>query len=74
MTESVVVEIFENQIHLSMKGWIEDRKTPYSLKRDNSPCKPLEEFSLPGSEWSWASNWRIDKKPGLTDDDGWEYA
>jgi hypothetical protein len=23
---------------------------------------------------SWASNWRIDKKPGTTDSDGWEYA
>ena len=22
----------------------------------------------------WTSNWRIDKKPGMTDSNGWEYA
>lgn len=26
------------------------------------------------TDQSWASNWRIDKKPGVTDSDGWEYA
>eukprot|EP00602_Paraphysomonas_sp_CaronLab_P000835 CAMPEP_0185029148 /NCGR_PEP_ID=MMETSP1103-20130426/15277_1 /TAXON_ID=36769 /ORGANISM="Paraphysomonas bandaiensis, Strain Caron Lab Isolate" /LENGTH=416 /DNA_ID=CAMNT_0027563787 /DNA_START=185 /DNA_END=1435 /DNA_ORIENTATION=- len=33
-----------------------------------------EELPLPSSEWSWESNWRITKKPGATDKDGWEYA
>jgi hypothetical protein len=74
MTESLVIEVYENQINLSIKGWIADRKMPYSLKTDNSPCKELDDFSLPSGEWSWESNWRINKKPGVTDEEGWEYA
>lgn len=73
MTESVCLEIYENQINTSVRGWVADKKTPFSLT-DGSPCKELDEITLPSGGWNWASNWRIDKKPGITDEDGWEYA
>ena len=72
MAESVVIEVYESQVNTSLKGWIPDRKHPWTLK-SLEDCNPLEDFTLPGGEWNWASNWRIDKKPGVTDEDGWEY-
>jgi len=72
MSESVVVEVYENQM-LAMKGWAIHPKHPWSLK-SLEKCAPPDEIALPGGDWSWASNWRIDKRPGLTDDEGWEYA
>eukprot|EP01036_Dinobryon_divergens_P024679 gene24679-33150_t len=64
MSESTVVEIYE------LQKW----KSPWVLKNNMEPCSPPDEFVIPSGDWSWASNWRIDKKPGTTDSDGWEYA
>lgn len=72
MSESVVVELYENELFTSGK-WISDPDVPWTTK-DNFPSRPHDELTLPGPEWSWASNWRIDKKPGYTDREGWEYA
>jgi hypothetical protein len=72
MSESVVVEIYENET-LSGGHWVEDSIKHWSSK-DNMPARAPEELVLPSSEWSWASNWRIDKIPGHTDVEGWEYA
>lgn len=58
---------------LAMKGWVVHPKHPWSLK-SLEKCPPPDEIVLPGGDWSWASNWRIDKRPGFTDDEGWEYA
>ena len=32
------------------------------------------DITLPNSEWIWASDWLVEKKAGMTDEDGWEYA
>lgn len=72
MSESVVVELFENQCK-TMRGWVDDTKKPWTLKT-LVQCPPPDEYPLPSGDWSWASNWRVDKRPGLTDDEGWEYA
>ena len=72
MSESRVVEIYENQLW-SNGQWIPDPNTPWTTK-DNMPSRPADELQLPGTEWTWESNWRISKKPGGTDKDGWEFA
>lgn len=72
MSESVSIEIYEIQSHHS-RGWVSDYDHPW-IYPNFEDCKPPDEIDLPGSEWCWVTNWRIDKKPGLTDEDGWEYA
>jgi hypothetical protein len=74
MAESCVIEIYEHEVFHRMKGWIESNQTPWTLKSTNDVCKPPDEITLPNAEWVWTSNWKIDKKPGQTDSDGWEYA
>jgi hypothetical protein len=71
MSESAVVEVYENERH-GMKGWQMDSNLPWTLKTMEKSSPP-DEFVI-GSEWGWTSNWRIDKKPGQTDGEGWEYA
>lgn len=73
MSESVVIEVYENQFNSSLHGWIAEKKSPWTLKSGET-CHALDDFTLPGGEWGWASNWRIDKKPGITDEEGWEYS
>lgn len=72
MSESVAVEIYEYQCK-TMHGWRAEESQPWTLKTLEM-CNSPEDFKLPGGEWSWASNWRIDKNPASTDEDGWEYA
>lgn len=55
-------------------SWVPNKKLPWTAADGQTPSCPPEEAELPGSEWTWASNWRIDKSPGSTDSDGWEYA
>ena len=73
MAESIILEIFELEAY-SSSTWGVDPKLPWTGADGHSPAPPPDEAGLPGPEWSWASNWRIDKKPGCTDADGWEYA
>ena len=73
MAESVIVEIYEVQLY-SSKSWGMDKKFPWTTADGHTPSLPPDETELPGPEWTWASNWRIDKKPGCTDAEGWEYA
>jgi hypothetical protein len=72
MAESRIVDIYEIET-LSSGKWVPDPIMPWASK-DNMPSRPADELQLPGTEWSWESNWRITKKPGGTDKDGWEYA
>ena len=72
MSESVVIEVYENHCK-GFQGWKIDTTNPWTLKTLER-CNPPDDFRLPSGEWTWASNWRIDKKPGVTDEDGWEYA
>ena len=48
----------------------------FNNKNNNSldGAKEPDAIELPNSEWCWASNWKIDKKIGHTDNEGWEYA
>lgn len=68
----VKVEICENE-SMIRGSWALDPVHPWTTK-DLEICSPPEEYALPSAEWSWASNWRIEKAPGCTDADGWEYA
>lgn len=67
------MELYEYQYKSPVHGWHPDPKFPWTLKTGEL-CNCPDDFKLPGGEWCWGSNWRIDKKPGLTDEDGWEYA
>eukprot|EP01038_Epipyxis_sp_PR26KG_P004724 gene4724-6629_t len=74
MSESCVIEVYENQIKSVLNGWVVNNDCPWSLKGTMEACKPPDEVTLPSNEWAWTSNWRIDKTAGITDDEGWEYA
>lgn len=79
MSESCVIEVYENEAFDRVKGgWIQHKEFPYVMKATLQPCKPLDEITLPDSEgddgWQWATNWKISKMPGVTDSEGWEYA
>ena len=74
MSESRVIEIFEVQSYSRSAKWQPHSDVPWATKEPPEPCLPLLEITLPNNEWSWASEWVIDKKPGATDEDGWEYA
>ena len=68
MSESVPIEIFEYQ-QINNGKWIELRDRPWRSLGTDDPCKPPDEITLPETgEWCWVSNWRIDKKPGKTDE------
>lgn len=68
------MEIYEIEVFSRKHGWRPYNAAPWIMKSSMQPCSPPEEVALPSSEWCWYSNWRIDKQPGLTDEDGWGYA
>eukprot|EP00599_Poterioochromonas_sp_BG-1_P002145 CAMPEP_0173142964 /NCGR_PEP_ID=MMETSP1105-20130129/6397_1 /TAXON_ID=2985 /ORGANISM="Ochromonas sp., Strain BG-1" /LENGTH=494 /DNA_ID=CAMNT_0014056447 /DNA_START=285 /DNA_END=1769 /DNA_ORIENTATION=- len=74
MSESCVVEVYENETFNRGKGWLPHTETPYVMKANFAACKPLDEIAVPSSEWQWSTNWKISKMPGVTDSEGWEYA
>ena len=74
MAESIVVEIYEHEVYES-KEWKEYLVKPWVMKScENEESPPPDEICLPGADWGWLSNWKIHKKAGETDGDGWEYA
>ncbi len=73
MAESVILEIYELEMYVS-STWVTDPNKAWTTVDFQTPSRPPDEVQLPGEEWTWASNWRIDKNPGCTDADGWEYA
>lgn len=74
MSESCAVEVYENETYSRKNGWGSYKKYPFVLKSTLTACKPLDEISVPSSDWQWSTNWKITKMPGVTDADGWEYA
>jgi hypothetical protein len=74
MAESCVIEVYENESYSRSKGWLPFSECPYTMKATMTPCKPIEEITVPSSEWAWSTNWKISKMPGVTDAEGWEYA
>ena len=68
--------MYEVQNNTLRRGWIANNKTPWVIQNNNSldGAKEPDAIELPNSEWCWASNWKIDKKIGHTDNEGWEYA
>lgn len=74
MAESCVIEIYENESFHRTLGWQPYPDCPYVMKATMAPCKPIEEITVPSSEWGWSTNWKIVKMPGATDHEGWEYA
>jgi hypothetical protein len=73
MAESVIVELYEHEI-MNGKIWISYVKKPWVNKAREEPSPPPDDIDTPGPEWSWECNWKIEKRPGFTDQDGWEYA
>jgi hypothetical protein len=74
MSETCVIEIYENQMFHRRHGWIAHVECPYAIKPSMIRCKPLDDISLPNVEWAWQTNWKTNKLAGVTDGDGWEYA
>ena len=74
MSESCAVEVYENEYFHRIHGWQPHLETPYVMKANLTPCKPLDEITVPSVEWTWSTNWKIIKMPGVTDSEGWEYA
>jgi hypothetical protein len=74
MSESVIIEVYENECFQRKKGWLAHPETPFVMKANFAPCKPIDEITVPGDEWQWSNNWKISKMPGVTDPEGWEYA
>lgn len=68
-----MVELWEFEELDRSKQWIPDSQHPWTATGFED-SKPPDELTLPGPEWCWSSNWKIDKKTGATDGDGWEYA
>lgn len=73
MAETAIVEIWEFEEFDRNKNWVSDSQHPWT-STNFEPCKPPDEYPLPGPEWCWSSNWKIEKKTGTTDENGWEYA
>ena len=68
MSESFVVEIYENQQQKrfsSDKTWIPSRKMPWLVAAAIDEfmlfqCIEPDEMVLPAANWCWMSNWRIE--------------
>ena len=73
MTETSIVELWEYEEYDRSKNWVPDSQHPWT-NTCFEDSKPPDEVTPPGPEWCWASNWKIEKKTGATDGDGWEYA
>lgn len=75
MSESCVIEVYENEILNRRRNvWLPYAECPFTMKATMTPCKPIEEITVPSSEWVWSTNWKITKMAGVTDAEGWEYA
>lgn len=73
MAETVVVEIFEYECK-SSSGWIPDPNLHWCLKstkEQEQQCQAPEEYVISDKNFAWTSNWRIDKKQYVTDNDGY---
>ena len=72
MSESQHVQVYE--VESIAKGiWNCDNIHPW-VNINMEDCTSRDEYRLPSSEWSWVSNWKIDKEAGRTDKDGYEFA
>ena len=71
--ESQVVELYEHEM-MEGKIWKSYEKNPWVNKKTLDQSPPPDEINPPGAEWNWESNWKIEKRAGFTDEDGWEYA
>lgn len=72
MSESQHVQVYEIE-SISKGVWNPDTAHPW-VNINMEDCTSRDEYRLPSSEWSWVSNWKIDKEAGRTDKDGWEFA
>lgn len=68
--------VFQNQRYIPVWGWGSpslptDRSEYTDEKGDDVPSinRPL-----PSTHWKWLSEWSVDVRPGITDNEGWEYA
>ena len=73
MAESKVVEIYEHEIKAS-KIWKSYDKVPWGRRTSGEQCPPPEDIEPEGPDWTWECNWKIEKRAGFTDEEGWEYA
>jgi hypothetical protein len=72
--DSYVITVFENETRKGKKEWIPYKK-PWISEVSGSECKPPDEYQVPGSEWRWDCNWKVEfRQGGACDADGWEYA
>jgi len=68
--------VFQNQRFMPVWGW----GSP-SLPTDRSEYTDEKGIAVPGidrplpsTHWKWLSEWCVDVQPGMTDNEGWEYA
>jgi len=73
MAESRAVEIFEHEQRQG-KIWVAYTKKPWVNKLNGEACAMPEDTDTQGPDWKWECNWKIEKRAGSTDEDGWEYA
>ena len=73
----LTIEIYECQEKSMLYGWIKHHKLPFTLRlssSSNNPCKPYEDYELPG-DYVWINNWKVIKSNDQrTDNEGWQYA
>jgi hypothetical protein len=74
MSESRAFEVYECQSYSRAAKWQPHGEIPWATKDPPAPCLPLHEITLPNDEWVWTSEWMVVKRPGATDEGGWEYA
>lgn len=74
MSESRAIEVYEVQSYTRSGGWQPHPDVPWGMKEPPEPCVARHEITLPNAEWIWASDWEFEKRAGVTDDEGWEYA
>lgn len=74
MSESRAFEVYECQAYSRASKWHAHSEFPWATKTPPAPCLPLHEITVPNNEWVWTSEWTVEKRPGATDEEGWEYA
>lgn len=72
MGDSIIIEVYENQVSSSTQGWICASTNPWTLKSFEE-CNHIDDFQVPSNEWCWTSNWKYERSE-TTDKSGWEYA
>ena len=72
MAESRAVEIFEHEQRQG-KIWVAYTKKPWVNKVSGEACAMPDDTDTP-PDWKWECNWKIEKRAGFTDEEGWEYA